>query len=196
MCWSDKIETIQTLSGWRHYTYVMRARSPIYRHEHSPELKGVLVPFARRYASLDGHRFREKWSEFVTDHADVLDRESSRLAGEGYAGGSCVDKAYCSARYYYRTRGGEDERSYPSRRRSPVPFSDEMLECLEAHVACSDPAVAPRLLYLDFIRLNAALAVEEVERLVETGTVLTAEAAEQRLRRAYKSRCWRRRRGS
>ena len=175
---------------------MMRAKSPIYRHEHSPELKELLVPFARRYATLDGFRFREKWSEFVDDHAEVLARESSRLAKEGYAGGSCIDKAYCSARYYYRTRGGDEERSYPPHRRSPVPFSSEMLERLEAHLVESDPAVAPRLQYLDFIRQNAVLAIAEIDRLIAAGAVLTAEAAEQRLRRAYKSRCWRHRRGS
>jgi hypothetical protein len=60
----------------------------------------------------------------------------------------------------------------------------------------SDPAVAPRLQYLDFIRQNAALSIAEIDRLIAAGAVLTAEAAEQRLRRAYKSRCWRHRRGS
>ena len=43
----------------------------------------------------------------------AYDYHSSRLADEGYVGGSCIDKAYCSARYYYRTRGGDEERILP-----------------------------------------------------------------------------------
>ncbi len=154
------------------------------------------MPFAKRYATLDGSRFREKWSEFVAENSEVLEREAERLAEEGYAGGSCIDKAYCSARYYYRTRGGEDARGYPPHRQAPVPFSRAILASLEAHVVRSDHAVAPRLHYLAFIRENAALAAAEIDRLLAEGLVHTAEAAEQRLRRAYKSRCWRHRRRS
>ena len=56
---------------------------PVFRHDLSDELKSLVVPFARRYATLDGPRFRAQWATFVEENAAVLEREDVRLAAAG-----------------------------------------------------------------------------------------------------------------
>lgn len=165
---------------------------PVFRHDLSDELKSLVVPFARRYATLDGPRFRALWAGFIEEHAAVLEREDVRLEGAGRSRGAAA-KAYRSARYYYRNRGGT-ERRYPSLRKPAMPLSAALAAAIEAHAATADPSTPPKVLYIAFLKANRVLAADELDVLVRCGEAATAEEAERRLRTLCRNRWWRWRR--
>lgn len=81
--------------------------SNIYRFKLSKQLTDIIERFAIVHRDDDTDDFKEAWSEFCDQNADILDEEHQRLDRIGCKQ-DFHSKIYTSARYYYKNKSNED----------------------------------------------------------------------------------------
>ena len=161
---------------------------PIYRFKFSAECQLALEIFANTHRYDEISNFREKWEDWYSANANIIDVEEARLKALG-CDKDIKDKMYKSVRYYFKNKS--TEKTKPKKRKTYVSLSKDLLDDISRHISeiAFVENMKPAYGYNNFLgnsRYNTHLRSEE-QRL-QCDCNMGELEAENKIKKTYKNR--------
>jgi hypothetical protein len=175
-----------------------------YRFKYSEEFTEPLSYFAKIHQYDDRHIFKEAWTEWTQENAQLIAIETERLITLQYKG-DILDKMFKSARYYYRKKQDpllkkldEDEKKPNADTNKLRGFSHNMLTKMDEHIMKQinshiNPntvvsTISPADAYSDFCQTHGQIIADEIRRFIEPNKKLDSEKISNKFKKTYKNR--------
>jgi len=173
---------------------LLRLDISVYRFKLDPNIVHNIAQFAKEYQQVGRKVFQSEWRNWLSSNQDDVSRESDRLTRLGFRG-SPVDKMYKSARYYFRNKSDDLEKSaFPERakeenKRRYVPSSSSLRQSMDTHVEghIRDAHYTPATGFDHFCQTNVNVIRSEISALCARGETDPAAIAA-KMKKTYKNR--------
>lgn len=170
---------------------------PTHRYEFEDETMDLLREFSQLHQFDDRKQFKESWTDWQTQHADLIAAEIHRLTQNGFVG-DVADKMYKSARYYFRKKKPVVKQP----RKKTIGFSGSILTEIDLHIigqikSTMDKRMdvfmctfSPEQAYADFCETNQRIIQTEIARLLQDDptNIPMLERLTQKCKKTYKNR--------
>jgi len=154
----------------------------IYRYKFAENVAAELDRFSKVHQYDDRVTFKEAWTEWTQDNADLVSGEVRRLTILG-CDGDIVDKMFKSARYYYRKKS--TVKKAPAERRTYVGVQKELLDAMDEYIQENNSK--PSVGFVDFCKAHMELLKAEIDILRANGITGRAEIRD-KIKKTYKNR--------
>lgn len=166
----------------------------IYRFEFAGDFKAMLRDFANVHRHDSCADFKEAWREWKTELGEIYENEKCRLEELGFAG-DFDKKAFTSARYYFRNKGGNGTRQKETTtRRKYTTLGSEFLRMIDAHIQSEihRDSFTPAVGYTRFYEENYYYIERFINGLTHSDTIGEQDGArkaiDDRIKKTYKNR--------
>lgn len=153
--------------------------SSIYRFKFSPEFSTLLNNFAKIHEYDEQKDFKEAWEKWTEYNTDEIEKEENTHIDAGYKG-NILDKAYRSARYYYRKKKTID--IVATKRSEYLYIEKDILKQMDEHInnnlKCK-PSISFEDYYTSYFRHDRNECSREEE-----------ETRKSKFKKTYKNRCY------
>ena len=118
----------------------------IFRYKFTEEFMQQIFEFSKIHQYDDRETFKEAWTDWLDENADVVSIETERLVNAGYLK-DVSNKMFKSARYYFRKK--PNVKNVPKERTSYIKIDGAMAANIEEHVRMN-VREKPSAAYLNF----------------------------------------------
>jgi len=157
----------------------------IFRYKFADEVVEEIHRFAQIHRTDDRHQFKDAWTKWKDDNAQLVQCEVERLTSLNYRG-DVLDKMFKSARYYFRKKG--TEKKEPVSRRVYVSVSKDILLSVDRHIQNSmrREGFTPAKGYDDFCGTNEDILSEWIVALRREE--FDVKEIQDKIKKTYKNR--------
>lgn len=144
-----------------------------------------LSRFSKVHQYDDRHTFKDAWTTWTEDNADLVQTEVDRLTHLGYTG-NIIDKMFKSARYYFRTKTAPATSAAP--RKQYIRTNKELIDCIDSHIKSHlvSHSLKPQDGFIDFCETHADVFASAANNLANNG--LNATEIHNKIKKTYKNR--------
>lgn len=160
-------------------------QSAIYRYNFSKTVMDMLHNFAKVHQYDDRPTYKEAWGLWLSENAELIDRETKVLESNGYHG-NIQDKMYKSARYYFRKKS--TSKIEPKKRRQYISLSSEILALMDAQIKAqiTQEEYTPAIGYENFCLHHQVEIAKEIAYLCRKNTDI--KYIQSKFKKTYKNR--------
>jgi hypothetical protein len=155
----------------------------IYRFKFDDSFIDSLNRFSKVHQYDSRSDFKEAWKEWLDEHNEIIDSESTRLTNLGYSG-DIIDKMFKSARYYFRKKPAEKKE--PKKRHAYISIQKELLDVMDDHIL-KNSHLKPADGFIDFCMNNVESLKTEVINLIQEGITESGQI-KSKMKKTYKNR--------
>ena len=144
-----------------------------------------LSRFSKVHQYDDRHTFKDAWTAWTDDNADIVQTEVDRLTHLGYTG-NVIDKMFKSARYYFRTKTAPATNAAP--RKQYIRTNKELIDCIDSHIKSHlvSHSLKPQDGFIDFCDTHSDVFASAANNLANNG--LHATEIHNKIKKTYKNR--------
>jgi len=156
----------------------------IFRYKFTPEFMNQLYEFAKIHQYDDRKAFKEAWVDWKEENEESMKREISRLGNLGYDG-NIEDKAFKSARYYFRKK--PTVKREPKERCKYISVSKNFIIEVDNHIErnMSNPDYKPSSGFSNFCQTNTELLKDEI---INLNNMVDGSDMFRKIKKTYKNR--------
>jgi hypothetical protein len=182
----------------------------VFRYKLSDNIMLLITQFAKIHQYDDRHSYKDAWlNQWLNDYGELVEREISRLEQLGYKG-DVIDKMFKAGRYYFREKeslekkkndvdtnddnnantNASEEREEDKPRRTYCVMKPDVIKAMDTHLLSimKEPKFKPANGYKQFCEQYMDILRVEIARLIQEGTVMTAEKLSEKIKKTYKNR--------
>lgn len=158
----------------------------IYRFKFSDEITNELLTFSKMNQYVDRILYKEKWSEWVSENKELVDREISRLQKLGYEG-DILDKMFKASRYYFRKKSLS--KTHAKSRQKYNSLDQDILYKMDIHILhnMKKDDYTPASGYSSFCLEHVDILKTEIKRLLNNETI-SPDSISHKIKKTYKNR--------
>jgi hypothetical protein len=212
---TNKVNETNTITPVGGVGLAQQAACPqIFRYKLSDNIMSLITQFAKIHQYDDRHSYKDAWlNQWLNDYGELVEREISRLEQLGYKG-DVIDKMFKAGRYYFRekeslekkkndvdtnddnnanTNASEADASEADAnkpRRTYCVMKPDVIKAMDTHLISimKEPKFKPANGYKQFCEQHMDILRVEIARLIQEGTVMTAEKLSEKIKKTYKNR--------
>jgi hypothetical protein len=159
----------------------------VFRYNFSDEIINKIEYFAKIHQYDDRVLFKSNWNIWCIDNASIIEQEIKRINQLGYKD-DVKTKMYKSARYYFRKKQSKCI-SDNKQRKEYTTLDHDIINIIDQHIRrnISQSNYTPAIGYLDFCKINTAIIMVEIKRLIQEKSLSDKEII-LKLKKSYKNR--------
>ena len=158
----------------------------IYRYKFEDAFVEQLHRFSKIHQYDHRRDFKDAWTAWLDENAELVCDEVRRLTDLGYRG-DVIDKMFKSARYYFRKKS--TKKTEPCIRRNYVSVQKELLDEMDGHIAANivNENYKPSEGFSEFCNDNLDTLKKGIAHLMEQGMKDSHEIRD-KIKKTYKNR--------